>query len=43
LGEGARSTVFWSNKPLENIDGSFHLIMLDQPDLFAAQVDEFLK
>jgi len=25
------------------IDGSFHFIMLDQPEAFAAQVDAFLK
>jgi len=31
------------NKTLVRIDGSFHFIMLDQPDLFAAQVDTFLK
>jgi pimeloyl-ACP methyl ester carboxylesterase len=32
-----------SNKTLVRIDGSFHFIMLDQPDLFAAQADVFLK
>jgi pimeloyl-ACP methyl ester carboxylesterase len=31
------------NKTMVRIDGSFHFIMLDQPDLFAAQVDAFLK
>jgi pimeloyl-ACP methyl ester carboxylesterase len=31
------------NKTLVRIDGSFHFIMLDQPDVFAAQVDSFLK
>ena len=31
------------NKTIVRIDGSFHFIMLDQPDLFAAQVDAFLK
>jgi pimeloyl-ACP methyl ester carboxylesterase len=31
------------NKTLVRIDGSLHFIMLDQPDLFAAQVDAFLK
>jgi pimeloyl-ACP methyl ester carboxylesterase len=31
------------NKTLVRIDGSFHFIMLDQPDVFAAQVDAFLK
>jgi pimeloyl-ACP methyl ester carboxylesterase len=31
------------NKTLLRIDGSFHFIMFDQPDLFAAQVDTFLK
>ncbi|HEY4415631.1 MAG TPA: alpha/beta hydrolase [Verrucomicrobiae bacterium] len=31
------------NKKLIRIDGSFHFIMLDQPDKFAAQVDTFLK
>lgn len=31
------------NKTMVRIDGSFHFIMFDQPDLFAAQVDAFLK
>jgi pimeloyl-ACP methyl ester carboxylesterase len=31
------------NKTMVRIDGSFHFIMLDQPDVFAAQVDAFLK
>ena len=31
------------NKTMVRIDGSFHFIMLDQPGLFAAQVDTFLK
>jgi pimeloyl-ACP methyl ester carboxylesterase len=31
------------NKTLVRIDGSYHFIMLDQPDLFLAQVDKFLK
>jgi pimeloyl-ACP methyl ester carboxylesterase len=31
------------NKTLLRIDGSFHFIMFDQPDRFAAQVDTFLK
>jgi pimeloyl-ACP methyl ester carboxylesterase len=31
------------NKTIVRIDGSFHFIMLDQPDAFAAQVDTFLK
>jgi pimeloyl-ACP methyl ester carboxylesterase len=31
------------NKTMVRIDGSFHFIMLDQPDVFAAQVDVFLK
>lgn len=31
------------NKTMVRIDGSFHFIMLDQPDAFAAQVDAFLK
>ncbi|MGD0258879.1 MAG: alpha/beta hydrolase [Verrucomicrobiota bacterium] len=31
------------NKTIVRIDGSFHFIMLDQPDAFAAQVDAFLK
>jgi pimeloyl-ACP methyl ester carboxylesterase len=31
------------NKTIVRIDGSFHFIMLDQPALFAAQVDAFLK
>jgi pimeloyl-ACP methyl ester carboxylesterase len=31
------------NKTMVRIDGSFHFIMLDQPGLFAAQVDAFLK
>jgi pimeloyl-ACP methyl ester carboxylesterase len=31
------------NKTLVRIDGSFHFIMFDQPDAFAAQVDAFLK
>jgi pimeloyl-ACP methyl ester carboxylesterase len=31
------------NKTLVRIDGSYHFIMLDQPELFAAQTDAFLK
>jgi pimeloyl-ACP methyl ester carboxylesterase len=31
------------NKTITRIDGSYHFIMLDQPALFAAQVEEFLK
>jgi pimeloyl-ACP methyl ester carboxylesterase len=31
------------NKTLVRIDGSFHFIMFDQPEAFAAQVDAFLK
>lgn len=31
------------NKKIVRIDDSFHFIMLDQPDKFAAQVDMFLK
>jgi pimeloyl-ACP methyl ester carboxylesterase len=31
------------NKQIVRIDDSFHFIMLDQPDKFAAQVDLFLK
>lgn len=31
------------NKTFIRIGGSFHFIMLDQPHLFAAQVDAFLK
>jgi pimeloyl-ACP methyl ester carboxylesterase len=31
------------NKKIVRIDDSFHFIMLDQPDKFAAQVDLFLK
>jgi len=31
------------NKTMVRIDGSYHFIMLDQPDLFGAQVDAFLK
>jgi pimeloyl-ACP methyl ester carboxylesterase len=31
------------NKTIARVDGSFHFIMLDQPDAFAAQVDAFLK
>ncbi len=31
------------NKTLNRIDGSFHFIMLDQPEAFARQVDAFLK
>jgi pimeloyl-ACP methyl ester carboxylesterase len=31
------------SKTLVRIDGSFHFIMLDQPEAFAAQVDAFLK
>jgi pimeloyl-ACP methyl ester carboxylesterase len=31
------------NKTIVRIDGSFHFIMLDQPALFAAEVDLFLK
>ena len=32
-----------SNKTMVRIDNSYHFIMLDQPDLFNAQVDKFLK
>jgi pimeloyl-ACP methyl ester carboxylesterase len=32
-----------TNKAVVRIDGSFHFIMLDQPDVFATQVDTFLK
>ncbi|MGA2801762.1 MAG: alpha/beta hydrolase [Verrucomicrobiota bacterium] len=31
------------NKKIVRIDDSFHFIMLDQPDKFAAEVDTFLK
>ncbi len=31
------------NKTIVRIDNSFHFIMLDQPDVFAARVDAFLK
>jgi pimeloyl-ACP methyl ester carboxylesterase len=31
------------HKTLVRIDGSFHFIMLDQPDAFLVQVDNFLK
>lgn len=31
------------NKTLVRIDGSYHFIMLDQPEAFAARVDAFLK
>jgi pimeloyl-ACP methyl ester carboxylesterase len=31
------------NKAIVCIDGSFHFIMLDQPEKFAAQVEIFLK
>ncbi len=31
------------NKKIIRIDGSFHFIMLDQPEKFAAEVDKFLK
>lgn len=31
------------NKTMRRIDGSFHFIMLDQPDAFVAQADAFLK
>jgi pimeloyl-ACP methyl ester carboxylesterase len=31
------------DKTMVRIDGSFHFIMLDQPGLFATQVDLFLK
>jgi pimeloyl-ACP methyl ester carboxylesterase len=31
------------NKKIVRIDDSFHFIMLDQPDKFAAEVDKFLK
>ena len=31
------------NKTITRIDGSLHFIMLDQPALFATQVDTFLK
>lgn len=31
------------NKTMARIDGSYHFIMLDQPELFAVQVDAFLK
>lgn len=30
-------------KTLKRIDGSYHFIMLDQPDAFAAEVEAFLK
>jgi pimeloyl-ACP methyl ester carboxylesterase len=32
-----------SHKELIRIDGSYHFIMLDQPDAFASEVDRFLK
>ncbi len=32
-----------TNKTTIRIDNSFHFIMLDQPDVFAAKVDAFLK
>ena len=32
-----------TNKTMVRIDGSFHFIMFDQPEAFAAQVDAFLK
>jgi pimeloyl-ACP methyl ester carboxylesterase len=28
---------------LKRIDGSFHFIMLDQPDMFAQELDGFLR
>jgi pimeloyl-ACP methyl ester carboxylesterase len=31
------------DKKIVRVDDSFHFIMLDQPDKFAAQVDVFLK
>jgi pimeloyl-ACP methyl ester carboxylesterase len=31
------------DKKIARIDGSFHFIMLDQPEKFAAEVDKFLK
>jgi pimeloyl-ACP methyl ester carboxylesterase len=31
------------NKTIVRVDSSFHFIMLDQPNVFAAQVDAFLK
>jgi pimeloyl-ACP methyl ester carboxylesterase len=31
------------NKTLVRIDGSYHFIMLDQPNKFAEQVERFLK
>ena len=31
------------NKTLVRIDGSYHFIMLDQPELFAAQAEVFLQ
>jgi len=31
------------NKALVRIDGSYHFIMLDQPGVFASQVDQFLR
>ena len=31
------------NKTIVRVDNSFHFIMLDQPNVFAAQVDAFLK
>jgi len=31
------------NAKVKRIDGSFHFIMLDQPDAFAAEVESFLK
>ena len=32
-----------SNKTLVRVDGSFHFIMLDQPEVFATQTEMFLK
>jgi len=37
------SFVALPDKTMARIDGSFHFIMLDQPDAFAAQVDAFLN
>ena len=31
------------NKTMVRIDGSYHFIMLDQPEAFLEQVDRFLK
>ncbi len=37
-----RSFATMPNKTIVRIDGSYHFIMLDQPDLFVQQVDQFL-